>query len=100
MTDQTASEAPQVEEPDFAGVRNRLQKIAVAVEDPDISLDDALDLYEEAVSLGLKASDLLEVGIAGKETAQSETTGEADVSTPDGTPAQPAATTKGASAEA
>ena len=49
--------------PDFAAVKNRLAEIAEAVDDESLSLDDALDLYEEAVSLGLKASDLLEVGV-------------------------------------
>lgn len=59
----TASEA-------FAEVRTRLQQIAEAVDDPQISLDDALDLYEEAVTLGLRASDLLEVGITEEETQE------------------------------
>lgn len=49
---------------DFDLVKKRLAEIAEAVEDEALSLDDALDLYEEAVALGLQASDLLEVGIA------------------------------------
>lgn len=52
---------------EFADVRDRLQEIAATVEDPELSLDDALDLYEEAVALGLQASDLLEVGIVAEE---------------------------------
>lgn len=48
---------------DFASVKNRLAEIADAVSDENLSLDDALDLYEEAVGLGLRASDLLETGI-------------------------------------
>ena len=52
---------------DFKGVKERLQQIAEAVDDPELSLDDALDLYEEAVALGLQASDLLEVGITEEE---------------------------------
>lgn len=48
---------------DFASVKERLSEIADMVDDENLSLDDALDLYEEAVALGLKASDLLEVGI-------------------------------------
>ncbi len=51
----------------FESVKLRLQEIADAVSDENISLDDALDLYEEAVSLGLQASDLLEVGIVVEE---------------------------------
>ena len=48
---------------DFESVKERLAEIAETVADENLSLDDALDLYEEAVSLGLKASDLLEVGV-------------------------------------
>ena len=52
---------------DFESVKNRLAEIADAVDDENLSLDDALDLYEEAVALGLKASDLLESGIVPPE---------------------------------
>ena len=48
---------------DFGTVQARLDEIVKAVADEDIPLDDALDLYEEAVSLGMRASDLLEEGI-------------------------------------
>lgn len=48
---------------DFETVQARLDEIVKAVADEDIPLDDALDLYEEAVSLGMRASDLLEEGI-------------------------------------
>lgn len=52
---------------EFASVRRRLEEIAHAVDDPELSLDAALDLYEEAVSLGLRASDLLEVDLTADE---------------------------------
>ena len=45
--------------PRYAGV--------LVVEGENLPLDDALDLYEEAVKLGLKASSLLEVGIVVEE---------------------------------
>ena len=48
---------------DFEAVKTRLAEIADAVGDDSLSLDDALDLYEEAVALGLQAGDLLETGI-------------------------------------
>ena len=64
---------PEAEEPnEFATVKARLEEIARAVDDENISLDDALDLYEEAVKLGLKASDLLEVGIVVEEEQADE----------------------------
>lgn len=50
-------------EQDFGAVKQRLEAIAEAVESPDMPLDDALDLFEEAVALGLKVSDLLETGL-------------------------------------
>lgn len=48
------------EDPRFAAVRARLDEIAREVEGEDISLEAALDLYEEAVKLGTKATELLE----------------------------------------
>lgn len=48
---------------DFEAVKNRLEEIADAVGDESLPLDEALDLFEEAVSLGLKVSDYLEEGI-------------------------------------
>lgn len=48
---------------EFESVRDRLAEIAEAVEDESLPLDEALDLYEEAVALGLQASDLLETGV-------------------------------------
>ncbi len=62
-----ASKQQAEEALDFKGVKERLQQIAEAVDDPELSLDAALDLYEEAVTLGLQASDLLEVGITEEE---------------------------------
>lgn len=52
---------------EFASVKARLAEIADIVDDESISLDQALDLYEEAVALGLQASDLLETGIVPPE---------------------------------
>lgn len=48
----------------FESVKERLDQIVEAVSDEDISLDDALKLYEEAVQLGLTASSLLEENLA------------------------------------
>ena len=50
------------------GILGRIAKIVDAVSDDELALDDALALYEEAVGLGLRASDLLEDNI---ETQQS-----------------------------
>lgn len=52
----------------FEAVKTRLDEIVDAVSDDELALDDALALYEEAVGLGLRASDLLEDNI---ETQQS-----------------------------
>ena len=62
-------------EQDFGAVRQRLEAIAETVESPDLPLDEALDLFEEAVALGLKVGDLLETGL--DEAA--ETTDEARI---------------------
>lgn len=44
----------------------RLDEIVEQVRDDSLPLDQALDLYEEAVSLGLQVSHLLEQDIANK----------------------------------
>lgn len=54
MTDEQAH--PQ----SFSAVNERLKDIADAVSDENMPLDDALDLFEEAVGLGMRASSLLE----------------------------------------
>lgn len=44
----------------FTQIRDRLDEIATQVRDDDMPLDAALDLYDEAVKLGMKATELLE----------------------------------------
>lgn len=44
----------------FGTVTDRLSEIAEVMEDETMPLDDALDLLEEAVTLGMQASNLLE----------------------------------------
>lgn len=44
----------------YSQVKGRLDEIADTVADESTSLDDALDLYEEAVKLALRASELIE----------------------------------------
>lgn len=53
----------------FEAVKARLDEIVAAVSDDSLPLDDALDLYEEAVALGMRASELLESGIEIEESA-------------------------------
>ena len=48
---------------DFEAIKARLDEIVDAVNDDSIPLDDALDLYEEAVALGMRVSEVLEEGI-------------------------------------
>lgn len=44
----------------FAVVKSRLEEIVEVVTDESTSLDDALALYEEAVKLSMRASQVLE----------------------------------------
>lgn len=44
----------------FTQIRDRLDEIATQVRSDDMPLDAALDLYDEAVKLGMKATELLE----------------------------------------
>lgn len=59
-TPAVATEEDEVGSGEFGKVKARLDEIVEAVSAEDISLDDALELYEEAVKLGMKASSLLE----------------------------------------
>ena len=44
----------------FTEIRDRLEDIAAQVKGDDVSLDTALDFYDEAVKLGMQATELLE----------------------------------------
>lgn len=60
----------------YAQVKARLDEIVEAVKDENLPLDDALDLYEEAVTLGLRVSDMLEDDVEeGTESATDEGAG-------------------------
>lgn len=54
-------DAPDRDCRDFSLIRARLDEIALQVRDEGLALDAALDLYDEAVKLGMKATELLEV---------------------------------------
>lgn len=56
----------------FGNLKQRLDDILEMVSDPDIALDDALDLYEEAVGLGLQASSILEQDMTEDEQKEAE----------------------------
>lgn len=55
----------------FEDLKTRLDEIVALVSDDSLPLDEALDLYEEAVGIGLSASRIMEEGIA-VENAQVE----------------------------
>ena len=50
----------QQTEQTFTSIRDRLEEIATQVKGDEVPLDAALDLYDEAVKLGMKATELLE----------------------------------------
>ena len=54
---------PMGDQPTFESVNDRLHEIFELVSDESTSLDEALNLYEEAVKLGLAACDLSEQDI-------------------------------------
>lgn len=47
----------------FEELKMRLDEIVSLVSDDSLPLDEALDLYEEAVGIGLSASRIMEEGI-------------------------------------
>lgn len=62
----------------FEAVQSRLDEIVEAVGDESLPLDDALALYEEAVNLGLRGSDLLEENIEAFDAQQAAEAVEGD----------------------
>lgn len=58
--------------PDMEAVNERLKQIADSVSDESLPLEDALSLYEEAVGLGMKASELIESDILQRNEVDSE----------------------------
>lgn len=94
----------------FEGVHERLSQIVDEVSAEDISLDDALKLYEEAVKLGLSACDLSEQdieahlaaaeGASGADAPGSEGDGAPAAEDAAGTAASPTAPAEAAAIEA
>ena len=63
----------------FAQIRSRLDQIAEQVTQEDVSLDAALDLYDEAVKLEMKATELLQaIDVTSVPAANSETDSEGE----------------------
>ena len=54
---------------DMSQLKARLDEIVTAVSDESLPLDDALSLYEEAVSLGMRASEMVEEEMLAKGDA-------------------------------
>ena len=69
--------APHTDAHDLKAVKSRLDAIVDAVSDDSISLDDALAYYEEAVKLGMKASEIMEADLLGPSDGEEESPGEA-----------------------
>lgn len=82
----------------FEAVKSRLDEIVDAVNDKSLPLDQALSLYEEAVGLGLRASDLLEQGIDAASAEQ--VLADQAASSEDGAPSDDALKQRSADADA
>ena len=83
---------------DFESAKARLEEIVNAVSDESLPLDDALDLFEEAVALGLKVSDFVEDGIVVDDEAVLAEGPQAAAAATAGDDAAAAAATAGADA--
>ena len=70
--------APRTDAHDLKAVKSRLDAIVDAVSDDTISLDDALAYYEEAVKLGMKASEIMEADLIGPTEGDGQPESESD----------------------
>lgn len=75
---------PKADAHDMASVKERLDQIVEAVSDDNLDLDEALTLYEEAVKLGMKASELMEADLVGTLPADDAQDTELDAATRQG----------------
>ncbi len=64
----------------FLKLKTRLDEIVEIVSDDSLPLEEALDLYEEAVDIGLEASRIMEEGIV--ESEQDDSTGDSSNTDP------------------
>lgn len=74
----------------FDALKQRLDEIITEVERDDISLDDALSLYEEAVNIGIAACDASELDIPQEPADTEAEKGAADNTTSGAAPADAA----------
>ena len=69
----------EIDSSKYGPVNDRLKQIIEQVSDESIGLDAALDLFEEAVQLGVRASTLLEEDIVSRdEQAHDDQASDAD----------------------
>lgn len=69
---------------DFDEITSRLDEIVAAVRSKDTSLERSLDLFDEAISLGSKAVDMVDsFELSPREAEQLEREYESDVSSED-----------------
>ena len=64
--------ATRIDAHDLKAVKSRLDQIVEAVSDDSIPLDEALSFYEEAVKLGMKASEIMEADLVGASDEEGE----------------------------
>lgn len=76
--EQSAQDVQKAQESGFSAALARLEEIARDVDSDDITLDRALELYEEAVKIGLSACDLSELDIPEEEVDTNVTADESD----------------------
>lgn len=69
------------EQKSFEDVKTRLDEIVEVVSDEDITLDQALDLYEEAIKLGMQVSARLEEDISDEQVKEAVSEMESDENT-------------------
>ena len=65
----------------FEDLKTRLDEIVALVSDDSLPLDEALDLYEEAVGIGLSASRIMEEGDVYKRQPQYEAAADVEIET-------------------
>jgi exodeoxyribonuclease VII small subunit len=66
----------------FAEARERLEEIVGLVRDKDLPLEKSLDLFEEAIKLGNRCSDLIDDATFSPEEAELAAAGDAAASEP------------------
>lgn len=80
-TEETANVQPVREMKDYESISERLNEIEHKISSEDVDMEESLKLYEEAVNLGMKASETIENNVLANVADDAENDQNEDIDT-------------------